>query len=137
METHQEAPQKEALDINEKGSPRAGVPQTTNRRLYLQLQVYGNCKNSESLIHSLRTSGLESVLYADVNDPQGVAILFLTEDPSSLVTQSRKLLQSEPFASLTHKPEMTMLGRTYSTGREADLENWLLMKPRRNALNPD
>ena len=29
-----------------------------------------------------------------------------------------------------------MLGRTYSTGREADLEDWLLEKPRRNALNP-
>ena len=29
-----------------------------------------------------------------------------------------------------------MFGRTYSTGREADLEDWLLRKPRRAALNP-
>ena len=30
-----------------------------------------------------------------------------------------------------------MIGRTYSTGREADLEDWLLVKPKRNALNPE
>lgn len=29
-----------------------------------------------------------------------------------------------------------MLGRSYAAGREADLEDWLLWKPRRNALNP-
>ena len=29
-----------------------------------------------------------------------------------------------------------MFGRTYSSGREADLEDWLLRKPKRNALNP-
>ncbi len=30
-----------------------------------------------------------------------------------------------------------MTGRTYSTGRETELEDWLLWKPRRNALNPE
>ena len=30
-----------------------------------------------------------------------------------------------------------MTGRTYSSGYEPDLEDWLLVKPRRNALNPE
>ena len=29
-----------------------------------------------------------------------------------------------------------MIGRTYALGHEPDLEDWLLRKPRRNALNP-
>ncbi|RKU24073.1 hypothetical protein C6499_17490 [Candidatus Poribacteria bacterium] len=32
---------------------------------------------------------------------------------------------------------MTMIGRTYSSGREPNLEEWLLNKPLQNALNPD
>ena len=137
METRPETTVKESLDITEKGSSRNGVPQTTSRRLYVQLQAYGNCKDTASLVKALQTSGLESVLYLDVNDPEGVAFLFLTEDPSLFTTQIRQLLTSTPFASLTHKPEFTMLGRTYSSGREADLEDWLLMKSRRNAFNPE
>ena len=43
---------------------------------------------------------------------------------------------AEPFAALTRKPELAMLGRTYASGFEPDLEDWLIMRPRRTVLNP-
>lgn len=125
-----------SIDIREHGSPKQGAPQTSERRLYVQLQVFTNCKNPSVIIESLRKSGLETVIYADVNDPFGIAVLCLTEDPSVLTGSLRELLSGTPFQSLAHKSDMTMLGRTYSLGREADLEDWLLKKPLRNALNP-
>lgn len=137
METHQEPSLKEALDINEKGAVRGGVPQVSEKRLYLQLQSFGNCRDIAPVSKALEASNLESVLYVDLNDPQGIGVLFLSEDPLLFTTKVRSLLTSEPFTSLVHKPEFTMFGRTYSTGREADLEDWLLKKPRRNALNPN
>ena len=42
---------------------------------------------------------------------------------------------TEPFRTLVPRPEFTMTGRTYSTGFEPDLEDWLLRKPRRNVFN--
>ena len=128
---------KEALDIREQGAPKNGAPQTSDRRLYVQLQVFTGCLNTDLLAGALRSSGLECVLYADVNDSKGVGILFLNEDPAAFTNSVRSLLSNEPFVSLTHRPEMTMLGRSYALGRETDLEDWLLMKPRRNALNPE
>ncbi|HXV28012.1 MAG TPA: chlorite dismutase family protein [bacterium] len=124
-------------DLREIGMPRNGIPQTSQRRLFLQLQVFAGCSNPSSLISSLKASGLESVLYLDVNHPQGAAVLILTENPDSLVQEARGLFLSEPFKALRQKPELTMTGRTYSAGREADLEDWLLWKPRRSALNPE
>ena len=38
---------------------------------------------------------------------------------------------------ISYRPEMTMIGRTYSSGREPDLEEWLINKPLQNVLNPD
>jgi len=46
------------------------------------------------------------------------------------------LTQPGPFTDLVHRPELAMLGRTYSSGFEADLDEWLLRRPRRTALNP-
>jgi aryl-alcohol dehydrogenase-like predicted oxidoreductase len=124
-------------DIREKGAAIQGIPQTSERRLYLQLQVFGNCENPQSLIEALKASGLESVLYLDVNDPKGVGALFITDNPEILIRNVRELLGKAPFVSLTPRPEFTMFGRTYSSGREVDLEDWLLKKPRRSALNPE
>jgi aryl-alcohol dehydrogenase-like predicted oxidoreductase len=127
---------RDPRDLRETGLAKKGVPQTSTRRLYLQLQAFGNAKNPQALAGALQTSGLESVLYLDMNDPAGVAVLFMAENPDLFVKDIRLLLRSEPFSSLTLKPELTMTGRTYSAGREENLEDWLLVKPRRNALNP-
>jgi len=128
------APEKP--DIREKGAAVDGVEQTSERRLYFQLLVFGDCQDSNALISPLRENNMESVLYLDVNDPRGVGLLMIAEDPSDFVNQTRSVLLKEPFISLRQKTEMTMIGRTYSTGREPNLEDWLLRKPKRNALNP-
>jgi len=123
------------LDISEKGAPVGGTPQLSEKRLFFQLQVYGQCGDPRLIVEELKKMPIEAVLYLDVNDPQGVGILIITEDPNVFTQQARCLFASSVFSSLRHKPEFTMLGRTYSTGREPDLEDWLLHKPRRNALN--
>ncbi len=133
---HQTRPAETDLDIREHGSPRQGTPQTSERRLYVQLQAFTNCRNPDALIDPLKATELASVIYADVNDPYGIGILCLTENPNVFSEELRQLFLTKPFESLVHKPDMTMLGRTYSLGREADLEDWLLKKPMRNALNP-
>ena len=126
----------EQLDIKEYGAVKNGAPQTSEKRLFFQLQVYTGCTQPKALIEALQDSYLEAVLYLDVNDPQGVGVLFMSEDPSVFTEQVRALLNSVSFQSLKRRPELTMTGRTYSSGREADLEDWLLRKPKRNALNP-
>ncbi len=130
------APQ-EPLDIQEHGALKAGAPQASSRRLFFQLQAFTGCSSPESLVPAVQASGLECVLYLDINDPRGAAVLFMSEDPELFAGPARKLLNSPAFSGLTHRPEMTMTGRTYSAGREADLEDWLLHKPRRNALNTE
>jgi chlorite dismutase len=64
-----------------------------------------------------------------------VALLALHENPAFFATSLRELLHGEPFASLRHRPDLTMLGRTYSSGFEPDLDDWLLGRPRRTVLN--
>ena len=127
-----------SLDIREQGAPTPdGGPQFSTRRLFMQLQVFTGCLQPVTLIESLSASHLEVVLYHDLNNPHGLGILFLTEEPGALVTEARRLLATQPFAGLRPKPELTMVGRTYATGREPDLEDWLLLKPRRYVLNSD
>ena len=107
------------------------------RRLYCQLHVFGDCADSGSLKETVHASGMEGVLYHDLNDPRGVGLLVMTEDPDVLVGEVRSLLAGGPFSSLHRRPDLTMVGRTYSMGRVVDAEDWLLKKPRRYALNPE
>ncbi|HET6372432.1 MAG TPA: chlorite dismutase family protein [Candidatus Polarisedimenticolia bacterium] len=128
---HQPAPP----DLAEKGAPIDGVPQVLDTRLFMQLQVFTGCFESAPVIKVVRESGLEAVVYANVNDPRGVGVLLISESPALFALEGRELLTRGPFASLTPLPEFTMMGRTYSTGRETDLSDWLLLKARRTALN--
>jgi hypothetical protein len=123
------------LDLSEHGADRGGKPQITDRRFYFQLQVYTGCLDIKKVVDAVASSGMEAVVYLDVNDPWGIGLLFMNENPAFFVKEARALLTTSPFTSLTHKPEMTMLGRTYALGREQDLEDWMLNKFRRNALN--
>lgn len=128
--------EKQSLDIQEKGAPVNGVPQKSDRRLYCQFLAFGNCRRQDLLVEALRKSVLESVLYQDLNDARGVGLLVLSEDPNFFVEELREFLLKEPFVPLVPKPELTMFGRTYSLGREVDLEDWLLRRPRKSAFNP-
>ena len=128
----------EPLDLLEAGAPSPdGERQTSSKRLFLQLHAFTGSHQPEALVDVLDASGLESVLYHDLNDPTGVGVLLIATDPADLVSEERRLLRSQPFSDLQRKPELTMIGRTYSTGREPNLEDWLLVKPRRNVLNPE
>lgn len=123
------------LDLAEKGALRNGKRLTSNDRLYMQLQAFGGSMDSGPLVEALQNSGFESVLYEDLHDPRGVALLTWSRDPDFFVGPSRRFILSAPFAALTPKPEYSMLGRTYAIGHEPDLQAWLLEKPRQTALN--
>ena len=115
---------------------RGANGQSSHRRLFMQLQAFGGCPEPKALAGALERSQLDAVLYADLQDPRGVGVLTFAEDPAFFVTRLREVLGAEPFASLTHKPALAMIGRTYSSGFEQDLEDWLLRRPRRTVLNP-
>jgi Chlorite dismutase len=121
------------VDVRERGANQ----QSVDRRLFMQLQVLGGCSDSKPLVRALEASRGEAVLYQDLNDPRGVAVLGMSEDPAFFVGPFRELLNAGPFGELMLKPELTMVGRTYASGFEADLEEWLLRRPRRTALNPE
>jgi len=126
----------EPPDISEKGGVRNGQPQRSDRRLFMQFMAFGGAIGTRALADAFAASGVAGVLYEDVNDPHGVGMLTFSDDPNALVDVARPMLASQPFASLTHKPEFTMLGRTYGLGYEPDLMDVLIDRPRRTVLNP-
>jgi hypothetical protein len=120
------------IDVRERGANQ----QTSDRRLYVQLQVFGGCSDPKPLVRALEASRVEGALYADVNDPRGVGVLAMSEAPIFFVSGARDLFNGEPFGGLPRRSDLTMFGRTYASGFEADLDEWLLRRPRRTALNP-
>jgi chlorite dismutase len=110
--------------------------QTSTRRLFVQLQAFAGCRDAKPLVEALERAQVEGVLYADAHDPRGIGVLGLSEDPAFFVTRWREVLGDEPFAALMPRRELTMLGRTYSSGFETALEDWLLERPRRTVFNP-
>jgi chlorite dismutase len=125
----------EPPDLSEKGGIKNGQPQRSDDRLFMQLLAFGGCADVQPLVDPLAGSGVAGVLYEDVNDRRGIALLTLSQHPETFVTVVRRLLNSPPFASLMQKPEYTMLGRTYAIGYEPDLAETLLHRPRRTVLN--
>jgi Chlorite dismutase len=119
------------VDVQEHGAQG----QVADRRLFVQLQAFGACADSKSLVRALEASRVEAVLYQDLNDPRGVGVLAMSEDPVFFAQGLREILNAEPFAGLSLKSAFTMIGRTYASGFEADLEDWLLQRPRRTVLN--
>jgi chlorite dismutase len=126
----------EGVDVAEHGRSAGGDTTSLDRRLYMQLHAYGSARDTAALISALEEAGVEGVLYEDVNDPTGVALLTLSESPEAFVSDHRTFLQISPFAQLEPKPDFTMLGRTYALGYEQDLEDTLVERPRRRVLDP-
>ncbi|MCG9128171.1 chlorite dismutase family protein [Candidatus Poribacteria bacterium] len=128
--------QSDTLDIREIGTPIDGRAQYSDRRLYFQLHVIENYRNdSAKIIEILNRSCLNSVLYDSLNNPNAIGILFIAENPSDLINESINLIDCSE--NLSYRSDMTMIGRTYSSGREPDLEEWLIKKPMSNVLNPN
>jgi chlorite dismutase len=127
----------EPPDISEKGGMKNGQPQRSDRRLFMQFLAFGGCMDSRAVADAVTRAGIGAVVYEDISDPRGVAILTFDEDPAFFLDRTRPLLNQPPFAGLTQKPEFTMFGRTYSLGYEPELADVLLERPRRTVLNPD
>lgn len=131
-----DAAEPERVDVAEHGRDAQGETTTLDRRLYMQLHAFGRSRDTPALVAALDAAGVEGVLYEDVNDPTGVALLTLSERPEAFVAEYRAFLQGGPFAELEPRPELTMLGRTYALGYEDDLVETLVDRPRRRVLDP-
>jgi Chlorite dismutase len=127
----------EPPDISEKGGMKNGEAQRSDRRLFLQFLAFGGCETTRPLAEAASAAGITGALYEDVNDPRGVALLTLSEDPAYFLDRVRPMLNGPSFRPLVQKPEYTMLGRTYAIGYEPELEEVLLHRPRRTVLNPE
>lgn len=127
----------EPPDISERGGLRGGQPQRSDQRLFMQLCAFGGCTRPTEIARHLSDVPFEAVVYEDLNDPRGIAVLTMSRDPNAFIDHVRPLLNSAPFSALTFRPELTMFGRTYALGYEPDLANALFERPRRTVLNPD
>jgi hypothetical protein len=125
------------IDVTEYGGKRDGVRQALDRRLFMQLLVLdAPCGSpgdalAKQLGDACRQAGVASVIYADAMSPQGVALLTWSESPEHFVGPVRTVVGGS-LAGAVPRPAYAMLGRTYSTGHEPDLEWSLLRRPIEN-----
>ncbi|HTA91073.1 MAG TPA: chlorite dismutase family protein [Polyangiaceae bacterium] len=133
--------QTERIEVRERGAEREGIPQILDRRLFMQLMVFESDKSLapadalKNLALALTRRNVPSVVYEDVNNPHGLGVLSWSEEPLDFATKLRPVFGDPETASLSLLREYTMLGRTYSSGFESDLEYWLLRRPRETVLN--
>lgn len=127
------------IDVRERGAARDGQPQVSDRRLFMQLLVFewtGSGTPADAagtLGTALAARGASAVLYEDLNHPTGIGLLSWSEDPADFLTKVRPAVTEREGLRL--RPELTMVGRTYSSGFEPDLEYWLLRRPPETVLN--
>ena len=139
------APGLPTIDVREYGGKgKDGERQSLDRRLFMQLLVVDVPHGSQAsrapddvgqkLVAQLRERAIDGVVYADANDPRGLGLLTWGEDPSLFVKKVRPLFV-DVLAESTLRSDFTMLGRSYSTGHEPDLEDALLRRPVRHVLD--
>lgn len=144
MTTPNEAETKQpglpTIDVNEYGGKKEGVKQALDRRLFMQLLVFdapeglsadGAGGELAALLHVRRIPG---VVYADAAQPRGLGLLTWSEDPAHFVRAVRPLFNEGALRSVTMRLPFAMLGRTYATGHEPDLEFTLLRRPIDNVM---
>jgi chlorite dismutase len=127
----------EPPDLSEKGGPKGGEPQRSDERLFMQLTVFGGCTDAAAAARHVADAGVDGVVYEDLNDPRGIAVLTFGGTPDHFVDTVRPLFSSGPFADFAPKPDLAMFGRTYSLGYEPDLREALIDRPLRTVLHPD
>jgi chlorite dismutase len=135
-DTARREPGLPTIDVNEYGGKREGQRQQMNRRLFMQLLVYELDGQPDEQAHQiaarLRGDRVASVVYADTMDPRSLGILTWSEDPSHFVMRVRPHLQ---VPALRPRRDYAMIGRTYATGHEPDLEHALLRRAVDNVSN--
>ena len=113
-----------------------------NERLFMQLLVLTEeagevPQMADKLCEAVGAAGIGAVVYDDVNNPRGFGVLTFSKNPADFVTKARSIFSRPELRQLRLRPEMTMIGRSYSTGYEPDLADTLLHRPVRNVLNPE
>jgi len=129
------------VDVHEYGGKREGERQKMNRRLFMQLLVLEtpSGKKPGEVEHELRDKleerAIPSVLYADAMHPLRVGLLTFSEAPTHFVETVRPLFSDGTLATARVCDDYTMLGRTYATGHEPDLEHVLLRRSIDNVMH--
>jgi hypothetical protein len=129
------------IDVNEYGGKRDGVRQTMNRRLFMQLLVFDAPTGistdlvAQYTIAALKARRIPGVVYADTMTPRGIGLLTWGEDPARFVREVRPLFSMDALCSVEIRPDWAMIGRTYATGHEPDLEHSLLKRAIENVTN--
>jgi chlorite dismutase len=128
--------------MNEYGGKRDGERQAMNRRLFMQLLTFDAPSTwtrapEEALLAELQKAKVPSVVYADASAVRGAAVLTWAEDPAHFVDVVRPVLRAESLVGLEERRAFAMLGRTYSTGHEPDLEHVLLHRSIQNVMHPE
>jgi hypothetical protein len=127
------------IDVLEYGGKRDGMRQSSTRRLFMQLLVFDVAPGrsaddfAKRIAEQCHARRIPAVIYADAMAPQGVGILTWSDDPAHFVRSVRPVLTGDPDAA--PRIDYGMLGRTYATGHEPDLEWSLLRRPVENVMN--
>ena len=86
----------EPPDISEKGGVKNGQPQRSDARLFMHLLAFGGCADARTLVDAIEGARTGGVLYEDVNDPRGVALLTFGSGPGRLSRRHAPLLNTPP-----------------------------------------
>jgi Chlorite dismutase len=140
MNESEREPGLPTIDVFEHGGKREGVRQAVDRRLFMQLLVMDSSERGAAalaahLADRCSRAGVSAVVYADTMSPHGIGLLTWSEFPSHFVERVGKVFEDERLARLVPRREFTMIGRTYGTGHEPDLEWSLLRRPIENVTN--
>ena len=138
------------IDVNEYGGKKEGVKQAMNRRLFMQLLVFraplgtepksGGANQApdaigQQLVATLRERKIQGVVYSDCQDPRSVGLLTWSDDPAHFVKNVRPLFTESFLSHVTLRDDYAMIGRTYGTGHEPELEWALMRRPIENVTN--
>lgn len=141
VEMVRDTPKLPVIDVDERAGDHTGNPRSISRRLFMQLLVYrvDAAQHPDAAVNragaAFEAANIKGVIYRDANDPSSFAVLTWSEKPEHFVTDVRAVLLE--LTGITLREDYTMMGRTYATGYEDDLEHWLINRPALNATNPD
>ena len=80
----------------------------------MQLLAFGGCRDAAGGGAASGGRAREQRPVPGPDDPLGIAILTVADDPNQFVDVVRPLLAQEPFTALVPKPDYTMFGLTYA-----------------------
>ena len=129
------------IAVLEYGGKREGTRQAMDRRLFMQLLVLDappgqNADEMRSRLADVcARERVAAVVYADASAPRGFGLLTWSDDPAHFVRKVRPMFGHDALLHASVRPGFAMLGRTYATGHEPDLEWSLLRRPVENVTH--